>query len=171
MSRNPDGPELPLRKRGLSIRALHGESIVYDPETQRASCVNDFAAAVLERCDGAHAPAEIARDLPFATVDERVVALALADLRKAGLLEAGPAVEAAALAGTSRRDFIRRIGLGTAIAVPVVNSVVLPSAAQTVSCSGDCASDNECPRGCRCDLSEPGEPRSDTCVPNDMFPF
>ncbi len=171
MSRNPDGPELPLRKRGLSIRALHGECIVYDPETQRASCVNDFAAAVLERCDGAHAPAEITRDLPFANVDERVVALALADLRKAGLLEAGPAVEAAMLAGTSRRDFIRRIGLGTAIAVPVVNSVVLPSAAQTVSCSGSCNSDNDCPRGCRCD-SEPGEPGgTNSCEPNPNWPF
>jgi len=67
------------RKEGLTVSALDGEVLVYDPTTTRASCLNAFAAEVLVRCDGRRSPAEIARSLPFEDVDERVVEVALAD--------------------------------------------------------------------------------------------
>lgn len=131
------------RKEGLTVSALDGEVLVYDPTTTRASCLNAFAAEVLVRCDGRRSPAEIARSLPFEDVDERVVEVALADLRKAALIEVEAEVDALALTGPSRRAFFRHLGIGTAIAVPVVTGIVLPCAAQTASAGlGDSCNTN-----------------------------
>lgn len=125
------------RKQDLTISALDDESLVYDPETRRAACLNAFAAEVLARCDGQTSPAEIARDLPFEDVDERVVSLAVADLEKAQLLLAGSTAGAPALAGQSRRAFFKSIGVGTAVVAPAVTAILLPAPASAISV-GDC---------------------------------
>ena len=142
---------LAKRKQGLTMRTLDGDVLVYDPGTTRASCLNEFAAEVLSRCDGKTLPSEIARDMPFEDVDERVVLVALANLQKAELLETGFAGDAIAGIGASRRDFFRQIGVGTAMAVPVVAGIVLPAAAQEESLAGPCES---CAgRNCQPDLN------------------
>jgi hypothetical protein len=141
------------QKDGLTIRALDGEVLVYDPETARASCLNDFAAEVLALCDGKHSPAEIARDLSFKDVDERMVVIALADLQKAQLLRSAPPVAFGAFGRGSRRDMLRRIGVGTAIAVPVVTGIALPAAANGTTCSGlgqRCDNNTNCCDGLSC---------------------
>lgn len=140
---------LARRKQGLTIRALDGEVLVYDPETTRASCLNEFAAAVLERCDGERTPTEIARDLPFENVDQRLVLLALADLQKASLLEADRAIEVRDIIGPSRREFFKRLGVGAAIGVPVVTGLTLPAAAQSKS-GEPCTNDTDCGPFLRC---------------------
>lgn len=124
------------RKDGLTISALEGEILVYDHETRRASCLNSFAAEVLELCDGRRSAASIARDLPSGEIDERMVWLALADLQKARLLEDGSADVPGEYSGTSRRDLLKKIGLGTAIAVPVVTGLSAPALAQVATCGG-----------------------------------
>jgi hypothetical protein len=129
---------LATRKRGLTVRPLDGEVLIYDPETTRASCLNEFASEVLSRCDGGRTLGQIARDLPFDDVDERIVAMAIADLRKAELLEPGSAGDITALTGPSRRDLIRRLGAGAAVAVPVVTAILLPSPAQALSAGDTC---------------------------------
>lgn len=121
------------RKRGLTVRELDDEVLIYDPETTRASCLNAFAAEVLMRCDGQRTSAEIAQDLPFDDVDDRLVILALADLQKAQLLEAHGTIDTAALIGSSRRAFLKRIAVGTAVAVPVVTGLRMPAAAQAAT--------------------------------------
>ncbi len=124
------------RKDGLTISTLDDEVLVYDPETRRASCLNSFAAGVLELCDGQRSASDITRELPFKDVDERMVTLALADLQKAQLLQDRVSFAAIAHAGTSRRDLLKRIGLGAAVAVPVVAGIALPTPAQAATCIG-----------------------------------
>ena len=147
------------RKGDLTISALDDEVLVYDPETTRASCLNSFAAEVLALCDGRRSASDITRDLPLEDVDERMVWLALADLQKAQLLQDGSAVASNAYARTNRRDLLRRIGVGSAVAIPVVVGIALPTAAQaqtclpngapcnedSMCCSGNC--DDECEAG------------------------
>ena len=124
------------RKDGLTISTLDDEVLVYDPEARRASCLNGFAAEVLALCDGQSSASDIARELPFKDVDERMVWLALADLQKAQLLQDRVSFAAIAHAGTSRRDLLKRIGLGAAVAVPVVAGIALPTPAQAATCVG-----------------------------------
>ena len=124
------------RKDGLTISTLDDEVLVYDPEARRASCLNGFAAEVLALCDGQSSASDIARELPFKDVDERMVWLALADLQKAQLLQDRVSVPPNAYGRTNRRDLLKRIGLGTAVAVPVVAGIALPAAAQGATCLG-----------------------------------
>lgn len=135
------------RKGGLTITALDDEILVYDPETMRASCLNSFAAEVLALCDSQRSAPDIARDLPFDDVDERVVWLALADLEKAQLLRDGSSFASNAFARTNRRAFMKQLGLGSAAAVPIVVGITLPTAAQVATClpSGtSCTNDDDC---------------------------
>ena len=60
----------------------------------------------------------------------------LARLAEAGLLEGGPAA-----AGWSRREVVRRVGIGAAILLPAVASVVAPTPAEAAAtCATTCAS-------------------------------
>ncbi len=127
------------RKDGLTISTLDDEVLVYDPEARRASCLNGFAAGVLELCDGQRSASDITRELPFKDVDERMVTLALADLQKAQLLQDRVSFAAIAHAGTSRRDLLKRIGMGSAVAVPIIAGIALPTAAQALTCLPDTA--------------------------------
>jgi hypothetical protein len=122
------------RKSSLTITALDDEVLVYDPESRRATCLNSFAAAVLDLCDGEHSPADIAAALPYQDVDISMVWLALADLQKARLLSEGVPAVPAEVAGVSRRNLMKRIGLGAAVAAPVVAGIAVPAAAQTATC-------------------------------------
>ncbi len=135
------------RKGGLTITALDDEILVYDPETMRASCLNSFAAEVLALCDGQRSTPEIARDLPFDDVDERVVWLALADLEKAQLLRDGSSFASNAYVPKNRRAFMKKLALGSAVAVPIVIGIPLPTAAQNASCAPQGAS---CSGGLNC---------------------
>jgi len=122
------------RKDGLTISTLDDEVLVYDPETRRASCLNSFAAGVLALCDGQSSAADITRELPFKDVDERMVWLALADLQKAQLLQDRISIPFNADGRTNRRDLLKRIGIGSAVAVPIIAGIALPAAAAHATC-------------------------------------
>jgi hypothetical protein len=84
---------------------------------------------------------------PFAP-DTRIVWLALDQLRRSHLLEEATAenektfwpAAIPGLANMSRREAVRRIGLGAAIALPIVISMTAPTAVEAaVSCGHHCA--------------------------------
>jgi Coenzyme PQQ synthesis protein D (PqqD) len=143
------------RHDSLVVRELPGELLVYDTETHEAHCLNETAASVWKRCDGRTSVADIAATLSATLgteIDEDVVWLALEDLWKRNLLvgEPAPTDEAA----MSRSQLIRRSGIAAAVAVPVVMSVVAPTAAHAASCI---------PSGQPC---SPGQ----LCCPNTQCP-
>jgi hypothetical protein len=135
------------RSEGLLVEELDDELLIYDLERHRAHCLNRAAALVWRGCDGRRAPAELAELLRAALgaeVDEPVIEMALARLADAHLLDRVPR---AATRGPSRRQVVRSLAL-----LPVVTSILAPSAAQAASCVGlgrACARQNCCP-GLRC---------------------
>ena len=138
------------RQEGLIIEDLPGEVLVYDSERDRAHCLNQTAALVWKYCDGKTTVSSMAqhleRDLNTTNVDERVVSYALEQLSKDHLLEES-FVAAAMLSGLTRRQMVRTLGIAAVIAVPVVTSIVVPTAHAAVSCTspgGACGTSAAC---------------------------
>ena len=139
----------PARTNGLVVKTVADEVLVYDLQTHRAHSLNRVAAAVWRRCDGTRDVAAIAAELQregTVPVTEEAVRYALGELGRARLL-AGPV----AAARLTRRDVMRRLGTAAAVALPVVTTIVAPTAAQaqsqSVVCVGSetpCTSDAQC---------------------------
>ena len=137
------------RKEGLVVQELSGEVLVYDRERNKAHCLNSTAALVWGYCDGKTSVAQIARAIEGelnAPVDEDVIWLGVEQLGRTHLLQ-----ERAALpehkSGLSRRELMKRIGVAAAVALPVVTSILAPSAAQAANCL---ASGQACTTGAQC---------------------
>ena len=136
MKRTPSAHLPRMREHGLVIDDLPDEVLLYDLERHEAHCLNHSAALVWRACDGQRTPAEIARrltaelDAPFR---EELVLLALSQLEQFHLLEQSEnaPVQFPVL---SRRQMVRRLGLAAAIAVPVITSIVAPTAVQAATC-------------------------------------
>ena len=128
------------RKNDIVVQELPGETLVYDLRQHKAHCLNQTAALVWSHCDGETDAATIATLLGtelHRAIDEDVVWLALKQLQKVGLLER-EAVAVGAKSNVSRREVMRRLGAATALALPLVTSVVAPTAAQTSSVPPAC---------------------------------
>jgi hypothetical protein len=131
------------RREGIVVKEFEGEVLIYDLERDKAHCLNPLAGNIWRHCDGRATAREIAASLSHEQglpVDEKVVWLGLEELRRASLL-AEPRAEAnwPQVMGMSRREAVRRIGLGAAIALPIVASMTAPTAVEAaVSCGAKC---------------------------------
>jgi Coenzyme PQQ synthesis protein D (PqqD) len=124
------------RREGLVVQELSDEVLVYDRERNKAHCLNRTAALVWSHCDGNSSVAEMARAIEEETnepVDDDLIWLGVEQLSKTHLLQEN-AMMPEHKTGLSRREVIRRIGLAAAVALPVVTSIVAPTAAQAANC-------------------------------------
>ncbi len=171
------------RIEGLLIRELPGELVVYDLEEHRAHCLNRAAALVFERSDGETSVRELARILRRelgAPAEEGWVELALEKLGEAGLLQDVPDEPAGSGARSSRREMLRRAGLASAAALPIVLSILAPTPAMAAAtcvvgdsgCSGrgfgtacNCGVPTDCQGVCSCNGS------GSCCVNGDCGTF
>jgi len=152
-------PQFPCaRKAGLVIQDMPDEVLVYDLDTNKAHCLNKSAAFVWRSCDGKTSISDIARLFEIQTgdkVSDDFVWLALDQLNENSLLESEVK---ASFAGKSRREVIKKIGLASVVALPIVASLVAPkSAMAAVSCAcvtpGDCITQTGCPSTANCNGS------------------
>jgi hypothetical protein len=147
------------RRDGLLIRELPDEVLVYDRESHRAHCLNRSAAVVFRHADGNRTVADLANLLaPRAepVAGAALVTLALGQLAEAGLLDSAPLST-----GPTRRAVIRRVGLGAALLLPVVASIVVPTPAEAAAtCVSSCLNK---PDGTPCDCSGLANPCTATC--------
>jgi hypothetical protein len=141
---------LPLmRQQGLVVDDLPDEVLVYDLDRHKAHCLNHAAALVWRLCDGKSSPAHIARRLQRdfdQPGNEDLIWVALRQLDTLYLLEK-PAPLPPRFAGMSRRQMIRNLGIAAAVTVPVVTSIVAPTAVQAATCrhnNASCTFNNEC---------------------------
>jgi hypothetical protein len=126
------------RRRGLLLRELPDELLVYDQERHRAHCLNRTAALVFRHADGSRTVDELALLLDGGDVRE-IVVQALAQLDEAGLL-AAPVEEQLPPAGIDRRHAVRRMGIAATILLPAVVSIVAPMPAEAAAtCVASCA--------------------------------
>jgi hypothetical protein len=125
------------RVRGLIVQELADEVLVYDEDRNKAVCLNQTAALVWKYCDGETTVASMARqlerDLKTEAVDEKIVWYALDKLGKDHLL-VEPPVPPAVLAGMSRRELVRVLGVAAVVAIPVVTSIVAPTVVEAATC-------------------------------------
>ncbi len=124
------------RKDGLVVQEMPEEVLVYDLATNKAHCLNQTAAFVWKNCNGDNSIGEIVSQFKNETgknVDEDLIWLALDQLSDRNLLETNTPVK---FAGQSRRAVLKKIGFASVVALPVVASLVAPTAALAAACSG-----------------------------------
>lgn len=148
------------RSKNLVVQPLEDETLVYDLDCHKAHCLNKTARFVWNSCDGQATIGDVTTrihkefGLP---ADSTVVAMAIDQLKKAKLID--PSSEALSTRpGTSRREAIKRIGLigGTAALLPLVTSILAPTAAEASTCvamGGLCSVSADCCSGA-CDTTQ-----------------
>jgi len=145
------------RTKDLVVSEMADELLVYDLKTDKCHCLNKTAYFIWQNCDGKTTPNKIAAKLdtnaPADSVEHITIA-ALAKLERADLLE-GSTIYAGMIRQTSRREVIRRLSLAGAVALPVVSSIVAPTAATAQS---------GCPSGIVCSISRTCCPTGQRCI-------
>jgi len=128
---------LRARKERIVTQMLGDELLVYDLDRNKVHCLNRVAAYVWHQCDGVRTAGEIAK-APHreigAPADEGIVLLALKQLSRANLL-VEPIDRPLQVRTESRRQLLKRIG-HVAVGLPLVATILAPTAANAASCSG-----------------------------------
>ena len=146
---------VPKARHGkLVIQELEDEVLVYDLKRNQAHCLNRTAALIWEHCDGKQTVRGLARLLEQkfgVVIDEEVVWLGLRQLNKFHLLQEQMAPSPGPVR-ISRRELGRRLGAVAASSLPLIVSVVAPTAAQAASGGlpngSSCEVDPECASNC-----------------------
>lgn len=123
------------RKADIVVQQYGGEVLIYDLTAHKAFSLNETSALVWQACDGTKTIAEISGEISNrlkSPVNEDFVWLALEQLKKENLIE-NEAELYAPFEGLSRREVIRKVGFASMVALPVISSLVAPTAAQAQS--------------------------------------
>jgi hypothetical protein len=122
--------KLPLaRHRDVVVQELGEEILVYDLNIHKAFNLNETSSKVYNACDGKTTFEELKRRHEFT---DDLIYLTLDQLKDENLIEDYQAK----FAGVSRREVIRKVGLATMIALPVIIGLTAPTAIQAASCAG-----------------------------------
>ena len=145
------------RTNGLVVQEVPNEVLVFDMETNEAHCLNETAALVWKHCDGKTSVPQIAEILGEGkdSVSDDLIWLAIDQLNEHKLLEKEVETK---FAGQSRREVLRKIGLASMIALPIIASMAAPrSVLAATSCAcvspGACATQTGCPSLVNCNGS------------------
>lgn len=123
------------RTENIVVQDVGTELLIYDLKINKAFCLNETAALVWEFCDGRQTVSEITAQIEKrlgSNVNEEMILLALRQLADNRLMLdlKGSAPE---LKGVRRREALLKIAQASIIAIPLVTSVVAPSAAFAAS--------------------------------------
>jgi hypothetical protein len=127
--------KLPLsRNADIVVQALGEEILIYDLKTHQAYNLNETSALVYQACDGKTTFDELKRQYKFT---DDLIFLALDQLKTGGLIETDDSF-VSPFSGMSRREAIRKVAFASIITLPVISSLVAPTAAmaQSSGCGG-----------------------------------
>jgi len=157
------------RTEDLVVSDTEDETLVYDLVRNKAHCLNETAGFVWKRCDGNTSIKEIARAMEEEyrhPVDIELVTLAIKQLDDGKLLKTS-GIDLLDL--PNRRQMLKKIGLSSAVALPVVASLAVP---RTVWAQASCFCSNVPPvticntlAGCPSICQGFGAPEMFACVP------
>lgn len=128
------------RSSNLVVQELENEILIYDLNNNQAFCLNETSASVWAMCDGENSITDISEAISKklkTKVSEEFVWLALDKLKSINLLDESKLFEIK-FNRLSRREVIKKAGLASTVALPLIASVVAPSAAMAQS--GACGS-------------------------------
>lgn len=124
----------PSKTENIVIQNLESELLIYNLETNKVFCLNETSALVYRYCDGKTEIQELKNEH---NLTDEIVFLALDLLKKENLLEES---FVSPLLGMKRREVIKKIGLTSMIALPIISSLMAPSSAMAAaSCGGTSA--------------------------------
>lgn len=123
------------RLENIIVQEVETETLICDLTENRVFCLNSTAGEVWKLCDGKTNVWQIADNLSRKTntlAIEELVLLTLRELSSKGLLS--QKIETSQLFGNlSRREVVKKVGLTSIIALPIITSVVMPTAANAQS--------------------------------------
>lgn len=122
------------------------ETLIYNLKTDKMFHLNETSSLVWQFCDGRSSIDQISRKVSQklnSHANAEMVWLALEQLQHNGLLDQNNALEAD-LKRVSRRDMIKKAGLATMVAFPLITSVVAPTAVSAASGSPNVACTSNC---------------------------
>jgi Coenzyme PQQ synthesis protein D (PqqD) len=128
------------RRRDIVEQTSENEILIYDLQANKMYCLNETSAQIFRLCDGAHSVGEISRKLTAKLknpVSEDLVWLAIEQLKQNELLTGGAEISTK-FEKMSRREIVKKIGFGAMIALPIVSSLVAPTAASASSTCPTC---------------------------------
>jgi hypothetical protein len=159
--------KLPLaRSNNVVVQKMGKEILIYDMNTHKAYNLNETSTVIYNACDGVTSFDTLKSEHDFT---DNLIFLALDELKKENLIEEDKSFSSP-FAGISRREAIKKVGLSSMIALPLIASVIVPTAANAqsgVACTStqfrscNCSFpagaevtsscvDNACPTGCSC---------------------
>ena len=151
MKRNPIA-----RNKNIVVQDLETEVLIYDLNLNKAYCLNQISGLVWQFCDGRNSVSDINRLISCELkmkVPEELIWLALDLLKKDDLLERNPEFEIN-YGGLTRREIVKKVGLATMIALPLISSILAPPAVQAQSggptnltINSPCNSNGQCQSG------------------------
>ena len=123
------------RNQNIVIQELDAEVLIYDLESNTAFCLNPTAAMVWKHCNGNSTFAEVIDDFDKnlkQKITEDFVWLTLDHIKQNNLLERAEEFEIP-FGGLTRRQLVRKVGLASMVALPLISSIIVPSAVQAQS--------------------------------------
>ncbi|NNE99874.1 MAG: PqqD family protein [Pyrinomonadaceae bacterium] len=140
------------RSQKLLTQELEKELLIYDLSNDKAYCLNGTSAGVWHLCDGKNDIGEISKILSErlgVAVDKYLVGLAIDQLAADNLVSCNSGLEPKSRK-MSRRQVIRKVGFSSAVALPIVSSLAVPSAGMAQSLLGlnqPCTMGSQCASG------------------------
>jgi hypothetical protein len=116
------------RKDEIVVQEFDNELLIYDLRANKALCLNQTSARIWSKCNGRKSIATIKEELEKETrsvVTDELVWLALDQLKKQNLIEEEKEIPSS-FKGLSRREVIRRIGIGSMVALPIITAMIAP---------------------------------------------
>ena len=123
--------KLPQTKtENIVVQDVDDEILIYDLILNKAFCLNETSALVYNACDGKTEFEEFKRKHNF---PDDLLFFALDELQKQNLIENN---YISPLKGIKRREVIKKIGLASMIALPIISSIVAPTSVMAQSVCG-----------------------------------
>ncbi len=126
------------RSENLVVQNSTKELLIYDLNNNKAFCLNETSALIWQNCDGKNSVSDIVKILENkfkSSVSEDLVLFSLYQLREENLLDMENNLSDRFI-GLSRREVIRKVGVSSMIAIPIISAIVAPNAIHAQSCVG-----------------------------------
>jgi hypothetical protein len=120
------------RREDLLVEEVLNEVMIYDMRSQQVHYLRETAVAIWDACDGKTSVHSLSEK---ASCEESVVWEVLEQLQRRNLLENIPSFSSELV---SRREMIKKLGIGAAAATPLIMTIVapMPAMAQSLGVQG-----------------------------------
>lgn len=155
------------RQTEIVIQEFDDEVVIYDLKNDKALALNKTCTFVWQRCNGNQEISQISQALAKhnnQSANEDIVWLAIKILTKADLLENAEDLKSN-FDGLNRRTMVKKIGLATMIALPMISTLIAPTAINAASgapciainqgCTFSNFTQSDCCSNLRCDQASP----------------